>query len=121
MVFTADRVRPRDELNQYARDERLFANGTEAYAWQENWCRQCHNSVELASRRYENGERKTPPKDFPGGCPLLLMSWMGRIPTEWLEQPLVEGLLVLGHQFRCIEYPGPDYGVGEPGPPRPRP
>jgi hypothetical protein len=79
-VFTAERARLRDELNQCARDERLFANGTEAYARQKNWCWQCHNPVELASRRYENGERKTPPKDFPDGCPLPLVSWIGPHP-----------------------------------------
>ena len=87
---------------------------TEIYTWMENWCYRCHNPVELAWRRYETGERKTAPKDFPGGCPLILAAMNGLTPSEWLEQDRFR----LGDQYHCIEYRGPDEGGGEP---RPRP
>lgn len=86
----------------------------------ENWCwAPCLNPAEVAWRRYEDGKRKTAPRDFPGGCPLIQVALMGRTPTEWIEQPLVDGLMVLGDQYHCIEFRGPD-GDGRDLPPKPR-
>jgi hypothetical protein len=113
-------MRSYEEIYATARDERPFSNGTEGYAWMENWCwAPCHNPAELAWQRYENGERKTAPKDFPGGCPLILCALIGRTPTEWIDTWDGEGPYPLGDRFHCIEYRGPDDGPG--GDPQPRP
>ena len=113
-------MRSYDEIYDSALDQPPFSNGTEFYGWAEVWCwAPCHNPAEVAWQRYENGQRKTAPKDFPGGCPLILCALMGRTPTEWLEQPLRDGLITLGDQYHCIEFRGPDDGGGDPAP-RPR-
>lgn len=110
-------MRSYDEIMATARDERPFSNGTEGYGWMENWCwRPCHNPAEKAWQDYEDGKRKHPHKDYPGGCPLLLAALMGKTPAEWLEQPRHDELITLGDQFHCIEFQGPDDGGGEPRP-----
>jgi hypothetical protein len=111
-------MRSADEILATARDESPFSNGTAWELWSANWCyRPCMNPVEAAYRRYEEGKRKTPPKDFPGGCPLILCAMLGKTPTEWLEQPDD------GYQrdYHCIEFMPPDDGRGGmgAGPPRP--
>src|SRR5271168_3567774 len=112
-------MRSYDEVYATARDEWPFSNGTEGFSWMENWCyAPCRNPAEVAWQRYEDGKRTTAPKDFPGGCPLIQVALMGRTPTEWLEQPLVNGLMVLGDQYHCIEFRGPDDGGGKPRPRR---
>lgn len=108
-------MRSYDEIFATARAERPFSNGTEGCAWMENWCwAPCQNPAETAWQRYEEGKRKTPPRDFPGGCPLIQVALMGRTPAEWMEQDRA----VLGDQYHCIEFRGPDDGGGDP---RPRP
>jgi hypothetical protein len=112
-------MRTYEEIYETARDTPPFSNGTEWELWSANWCfAPCHNPVEMAWQRYEEGKRKTAPKDFPGGCPLIQCAMMGRTPTEWLEQPDD------GYQrdYHCIEFRGPDGGGGGAGggPPRPR-
>lgn len=103
-------MRSYDEIWASARDEWPFSNGTEWEAWAENWCyAPCHNPVEVAWQRYEEGKRKTNPG---GGCPLILCAMMGRIPNEWLEQPS-------GDRYHCIEFRGPD--DGDSGDPQPQP
>ena len=93
-----------------ALDERPFSNGTEWEIWAANWCwRPCCTPVEKAWQEYERDER--PLEDwFDGGCPLILVSMMGRTPSEWLPQ---EGF----GDYHCIEYRGPDDGDD----PEPRP
>ncbi|GAT13189.1 hypothetical protein [Mycolicibacterium thermoresistibile] len=112
-------MRSYDEVIASARDEAPFSNGTEGYGWMENWCyRPCMNPVEVAWRRYENGERKTPPKDYPGGCPLIQAALLGKTPVEWIDQWGGTGPYPIADRFHCIEFRGPDGGSGEP---RPRP
>lgn len=115
-------MRSEQEILDTAHDSPPFSNGTEGYAWMENWCyRPCMNPAETAWRRYEEGKRKTPPKDYPGGCPLILAAMLGKTPLEWLEQPELDGAIVLGDQYHCIEFRPPDDGGGNDGPRRPRP
>jgi hypothetical protein len=107
-------MRSYDEIYTTARDERPFSNGTEGYGWMENWCwAPCQNPAETAWQRYEEGKRKTPPKDFPGGCPLILCALNGRTPTEWIDTWDGEGPYPLGDRFHCIEFRGPDGGGGD--------
>jgi hypothetical protein len=61
----------------------------------------------VAWQRYVNGQRKTAPRDYPGGCPLLQMALLGKTPTEWLRQELGPD------KFHCIEFRGPDDGHGD--------
>lgn len=116
-------MRTEAEIFATARDEPPFSNGTEGYGWMENWCyAPCHNPIEVAWQRYEDGKRKTPPKEYPGGCPLLRCALLGKTPTEWIEQPRDDGLSCIGDQYHCIEFRGPDdgRGGGRGGEPRPR-
>lgn len=75
-----------------------------------NWCHRCHNPVEKAWQDYEAGKRKTQLKGYEGGCPLLMASYVGKTPAEWMEQP--DRI----HDYHCIEFRGPDEGGGEPRP-----
>lgn len=118
-------MRSEREIFATARDVPPFSNGTEGYGWMENWCwRPCMNPAEVAWRRYEEGKRKTPPKEFPGGCPLILCALNGKTPAEWLEQPRDEnGCFSITSRYHCIEFIPPDDGPGgvptpPPGPPR---
>jgi hypothetical protein len=112
-------VRTYDEIMATARDEAPFSNGTECSAWMENWCWQpCFNPAEKSWQDYENGKRKHPHKDYPGGCPLIMAALNGKTPTEWLEQDSTDGIR-LGDQFHCIEFRGPNDG-GSDSAPRPR-
>jgi hypothetical protein len=110
-------MRSYDEIYETARDIPPFSNGTEWELWSVNWCfAPCHNPVEVAWQRYEEGKRKTVPKDFPGGCPLIQCAMMGRTPTEWLEQP--DGY---PRDYHCLEFRGPDDGDDPFDSPAPRP
>lgn len=111
-------MRTYDEIMSTARDEAPFSNGTEGFGWMENWCWRCHNPAELAWRRYEEGKRKMPPTEFPGGCPLMLVALQQKTPTEWIDQ-WKEGEPYPIDRFHCIEFRGPDDGRnGEPRPKR---
>lgn len=105
-------VRTDAEIFDTARDEPPFSNGTEYYAWFENWCVNCHNPVEVAWRNYEDGKRRRPMEGYEGGCPMIRAAMMGKTPAEWLEQDRSR----LGDQYHCIEFRGPDDGDGEPQP-----
>lgn len=106
------------EIFETARDTPAFSNGTEWEIWAANWCwAPCQNPAELAWQRYEEGKRKTAPKEFPGGCPLILCALEGRTPTEWLDQ-WKEGEPYPLDRYHCIEFRGPDEGGG--GEPRPK-
>lgn len=109
-------MRTYEEIYATARDTPPFSNGTEGYGWMENWCwAPCHNPAEKAWQDYEVGKRKTAPKEFPGGCPLIICAMMGRTPTEWLDQ-WKEGEPYPIDRFHCIEFRGPDDGGGDPSP-----
>lgn len=107
-------MREFSEIEGSARDEPAFSNGTEYYAWHENWCARCYTPAEVAWRRYEDGKRKTAPKE--GGCPLLLCAMSGKTPLEWIEQPWGDEGPSLRDRYHCLEFRGPDGGGREPKP-----
>lgn len=107
-------MRTYEEIEASASDGPAFSNGTEFYAWQENWCVRCHTPSEVAWRRYEEGKRKTAPEG--GGCALLLCAMEGKTPIEWIEQPWGEHGPSLSDRYHCIEFRGPDGGGREPRP-----
>jgi len=88
-----------------------FSNGTELYAWMDNWCyRPC-----MVDKPWQDYEQDRGP--HADSCPLiLLVIGHGRTPSEWMEQPLTNGLQTLGDQYHCIEFRGEDDGPGEPQP-----
>lgn len=92
------------EIEASGKPEQAFSNGTEFYAWMDNWCTNCIHDA--AFQRDESTE----------GCPLLLVALFSEpriTPTEWMEQP--ENYL--GDQYHCIEYRDEDDGPG----PEPQP
>lgn len=101
-------MRTYGEVWEDAKDERPFSNGTEGYAWTDNWCGTCV---------HEAGDNE---------CPLLGVALMGRTPIEWIEQPWgqvrgqPEGVLApsLGDTYHCIMHreEGDDGGEPEPIP-----
>lgn len=116
-------MRPAKEILDTAADDPPFANGTEFEAWTENWCyAPCCNPVEVAWRRYENGERKTQLKGYEGGCPLIVAALVGKTPTEWIDTWDRQGPYPLGDRWHCTEFQGPDDGGDDPfGGPTARP
>lgn len=113
-------MRTLDEILATARDVASFSNGTEGYGWMENWCyAPCMNPAEVAWQRYEDGKRKTPPKDFPGGCPLIMAAMIGKTPIEWPDQWDGESPYPID-RYHCVEFRGPDDGDGRDPRPRPR-
>ncbi|ASU81530.1 hypothetical protein CDO52_00865 [Nocardiopsis gilva YIM 90087] len=94
-----------DDAYARARERAPFANGTEGYAWIGQWCGSCVHDRE--------GRAMTGP-----GCPLILVSLMGRTPAEWLDGPRDEqGLCSLHDQYHCMYFRDEDDG----GDPEPRP
>lgn len=91
-------------------DEPPFANGTEGYGWEANWCARC-----LRDAPFRNGIS-------PIGCPILLTAMTGRTPAEWLDGPRDErGRYRIEDQYVCVEFKAPGSGGGEPTPqPTPR-
>lgn len=66
-----------------------FSNGTEGFAWMENWCDRCENDHACHREEPEHG----------GGCEVLL--------RELTDQPVpefIEGTGRLGDTVHCIEF-----------------
>ncbi|HEX2551560.1 MAG TPA: hypothetical protein VHK64_08195, partial [Nocardioidaceae bacterium] len=89
-------MRTEEQIQADARDGSPFSNGTEGYAWMENWCGECvHNDEETETY-----------------CPILSVALLGQTPAEWVEQPWQqiagrpEGELAptLGGQYVCTEF-----------------
>jgi hypothetical protein len=108
-------MRSYQEAYAAARDEPAFSNGTEGYAWMENWCESCVHDKPAREERPEDG------------CPLIMVAFMSRTPSEWMEQPwqqikgMPEGQTapVLGDTYHCVEFrdeddPGPGYEPVDP-------
>ena len=94
-------MRTYDEAIEAATDGVPFSNGTEGMCWQENWCDRCIHDKPFRD-------------DDPGnGCPLLMVAFLGKTPSEWMRQ---EGNY-LGDKYHCIEFRGEDEGPG----PEPQP
>ncbi len=91
-----------DEAYAKARDRRPFSNGTEGYGWLDANCGSC---VHDKAARYG---------DEGNGCPLILVSILGRTPAEWLDGPRDEqGRYSIEGQYTCVyrrdeNDPGPD-------------
>jgi hypothetical protein len=68
-----------------AADRPAFSNGTEGYAWMANWCDRCVHEAD---------------PDTNGGCPLLLVSMLGKTPAQWTEVDRRS----LGSQYTCSEF-----------------
>ena len=101
-------MRTYDEAFLASRERRPFANGTEGYAWMAAWCESCIHDKPVREDRPENG------------CPLVMVAYMGRTPSEWLDGPRDErGRYGMEDQYHCIEFrdeddPGPGYEPSDP-------
>ena len=98
------------------REGPAFANGTEWFAWYENWCCNC-----LVDAPFQRDISKT-------GCPLIFQAMFEEtadgkrvIPDEWLDEERDEkGRYSLGDQYHCINFK--PYGWRDPEPrPQPQP
>ena len=80
--------------------ERPFSNGTEGYAWMDNWCwHPCK-------------------KDRNEDCPLIMAAYMGVTPKEWTEADRFS----LGDRYNCSEFEPDDDASCDPQPePWPQP
>ena len=82
-----------DKLLAESRDEPAFSNADEGYAWLDANCATCIH--DRPARRGDDGQ----------GCPLVLISLMGRRPAQWLDGDRDEnGLYSRQGQYRCTEY-----------------
>jgi hypothetical protein len=98
-------VRTEAEIQADAKDRRPFSNGTEGYAWMDNWCYRCVHNDE---------EREI-------WCPLLTVALLGKTPAEWIDQT-ADGHR-LGDTYRCTEFEErrDDDGPGDDPEPEPEP
>lgn len=102
-------MRTYDEAMAAARPKRAFSNGTEGYAWMDNWCDQC-----VHDRGARDGTNDA-------GCPLVRVALMDKTPIEWTDQTANGHRL--GDTYHCDEFRRDDNGLDdsdpepEPGPP----
>lgn len=82
-------MRTHDEAWEAAREGSPFSNSTEGDAWMHNWCHRCLN-------------------DKNSDCPLILIAYCGRTPSEWLEQDSFS----LYDRYHCVEFRDED-GPGD--------
>lgn len=90
-------MRSYEEIEKDARDKVPFSNGTLGAMWMANWCDRC-----LVDAPYRNGLN-------PSGCPLILVSLIGKTPAEWMETEQIQ-------EYQCLEARFPGDGGGEPRP-----
>jgi hypothetical protein len=86
-------------------EKQPFSNGTEGYAWIENWCDRCLHDKPAREDRYEDA------------CQILAISLLGQTPAEWIRQPG----FVLGDTYHCIDFRDEDDGPPPPTEPEPTP
>lgn len=86
-----------------ALDEPAFSNSDEGYNWMGANCLTCIH------------DKPTRHGDDANGCPLILITLMGKRPVQYLDGPLDEhGRYSMASQYTCIEYrhendgPGPE-------------
>lgn len=91
-------------LYEEARDEPAFSNADEGYGWMDANCATCIH--EKPSR--QGHEEK--------GCPLIMVSLLGRTPIQWLDQKKPGELYSRQGQYQCTEYRHEDDGPAEPRP-----
>lgn len=93
-------MREYEQIMADADDRPAFSNGTMGHLWMGQWCANCrHDSEELV--------------DAGEGCPLIMISLMGKTPAEWTT-PTPHGRN-LGN-YTCTEYE-PEEDDDEPPPP----
>lgn len=98
-------MRTEAEIMAAAVDQRPFSNGTEGYAWMDNWCFRCVHDDEEAEKY----------------CPILTVGYLGKTPAEWVEQDRgPSGLMTLGETYTCVEFDERREGDDEEEPPPPR-
>lgn len=93
-------MRTYEQIMADAKPEPPFSNGTEGYAWMDNWCwHPCK-------------------KDRNEDCPIIMASLMGVTPAEWTEKERFG----LGDRYVCSEFEPDDSGDGDAEPePYPQP
>lgn len=92
-------------LYEEARDEPAFSNSDEGMAFMDAHCETC-----IHDKPARQG-------DDANGCPLILISLMGRRPIQWLDGPVNEqGRYSLRDQYHCVEYRHEDDGPADPQP-----
>lgn len=102
-------MRTEAEISADAKDEQPFSNGTEGYAWQDQWCCECTHDDEATEL----------------WCPILTVAILGKTPVEWIEQEWGEHGPTLGDTYHCTEFEqrpdddGPDDDEPEPEGPGP--
>lgn len=99
-----------DDVFARSRDVPAFSNSTEGEGWTANWCCRCLHDAPF--RNMGKGS----------GCPILLVTLVGRTPAEFLDGRRDEqGRYSIADQYHCIEFKPPGGGGGEPRPkPEPR-
>lgn len=103
-------MRTAEQIWKDAREGSPFSNGTEGYAWMDNWCGRCIHDKPARNGHEENG------------CPLLLPALSGKTPVEWLDGPRNEqGHWAIDDKYHCIEFRDEDDGPPPPTEPQPTP
>ncbi|MFF4548638.1 hypothetical protein ACFY1J_31135 [Streptomyces sp. NPDC001406] len=94
-----------DRLYAEARERPAFSNGTEGYGWMAANCDRC---IHDKSARQGNDAQ---------GCPLVLITLMGRTPAQFLDGPRdEEGRYGIADQYVCTEFRSEDDPDPEPRP-----
>ena len=92
-------------LYDEARDEPAFSNSDEGMAWMDANCATCIH--DKPARQGDDGN----------GCPLVLITLMGKRPIQFLDGPRDEhGRYSLAGQYHCVEYRHEDDGPTDPQP-----
>ncbi|MFI5473133.1 hypothetical protein ACIA6D_23200 [Streptomyces cacaoi] len=92
-------------LYDEALDEPAFSNSDEGYGWMGANCLTCIH--DKPARQGDDGN----------GCPLILITLMGRRPAQFLDGPRDEhGRYSIARQYTCIEYRHEDNGPADPQP-----
>lgn len=73
---------------ELARDGSPFSNGTEGYAWFDNWCCRC-----IHDKPFRKG-------DDGNACGIWTLALTGKTPAEWIRQDEDR----LGDRYHCVEF-----------------
>jgi hypothetical protein len=86
-------------------DDSAFSNSDEGYGWMDANCATCIH------------EKPTRQGDDANGCPLILITLMGKRPAQFLDGPRDEhGRYSRAGQYMCTEYRHEDDGPTDPTP-----
>lgn len=93
------------QLLEEARDEPAFSNSDEGIGWMDANCATCIHEKPTRQGREDQG------------CPLILVTLMGKRPIQFLDGPRDEhGRYSRAGQYHCIEYRHEDDGPTDPQP-----